>query len=260
MELNEAASATQSALEEFNVRAFDMSIKNFHRPREKGNVLFIILIAVVLFGALSYAVTRTGRFSQTVMTEEDDLAAADLISYATSVKQAIIKLKMVNGCADTEISFANTVYKSTTGTTSSPESNYPSAPTNKRCHIFDQAGAAMSPVIMDKLAIPNQTFGGLRTGHASLNIANVPSLGTSESDLLLAFPHIKRSVCLSILKKLNMTVSLSAYGNCTWTTWTGSSFAASPSCPANVTGLKTWCADDSGANQAAYFYSAVLIR
>ena len=66
---------------------------------EKGNVLFLILIAVVLFGALSYAVTnsmRTG--SSTTEKEQAKLDQAEIDSYTAALNQGKMRLELINGC------------------------------------------------------------------------------------------------------------------------------------------------------------------
>ena len=73
-----------------------------------GNVLFLILIAVVLFAALSYAVTSSSRSSGNVDKEKNELAISNLMQQLTLLDQSIMRLKILNKCTDKEISFENT--------------------------------------------------------------------------------------------------------------------------------------------------------
>lgn len=73
---------------------------------EKGNALFLILIAVALFGALSYAVTQSGRGSGTIDRETDPLIVAELLDYGAFVRTAITRMiltgtsvEMINTCS-----------------------------------------------------------------------------------------------------------------------------------------------------------------
>ncbi|MFN3826971.1 MAG: hypothetical protein ACK4NR_05025 [Micavibrio sp.] len=60
---------------------------------EEGNVLFLILIAVVLFAALSYAVTRsTNASSGSVDNESNKIAAAQIIQYPAGLRASIIRM------------------------------------------------------------------------------------------------------------------------------------------------------------------------
>ena len=70
---------------------------------QRGNALFLILIAVALFAALSYAVTRSGRGGGGIDRENTHLANARLDSLAAEAKAAISRLMMFEGCSATEI-------------------------------------------------------------------------------------------------------------------------------------------------------------
>lgn len=99
---------------------------------EQGTALFLILIAVALFAALSYAVTQSSRGSGSVDKELAYLRSSEIVQYGGMIQSAITRLKLANGCLDTQISFENPrdpgMYVN------------PSAPANKSCHVFDPAG------------------------------------------------------------------------------------------------------------------------
>jgi hypothetical protein len=67
------------------------------RVSEHGNVLFLILIAVVLFAALSYAVTQSSRTGGGDAGRETNLiASAEITQYPAAVKTAIVRM-IING-------------------------------------------------------------------------------------------------------------------------------------------------------------------
>lgn len=72
----------------------------------RGNVLFLILVAVVLFAALSYAVTRSfsGSSGSGVVDEKARLAAASILSYQVAVKTAVDRMRM-SGIAIEDIDY-----------------------------------------------------------------------------------------------------------------------------------------------------------
>lgn len=61
-----------------------------------GNALFIILIAVALFAALSYAVTQSGRGGGSVNKEQIVIKAANMVQYATNLRTAVQRM-VLNG-------------------------------------------------------------------------------------------------------------------------------------------------------------------
>ena len=70
-----------------------------------GNALFLILIAVALFAALSYAVTQSGRGGGSIDREQASINAAIIMQYAGTVERAIQRMKLLNGTQDEDFSF-----------------------------------------------------------------------------------------------------------------------------------------------------------
>ncbi|MDD9900044.1 MAG: hypothetical protein OXT65_03610 [Alphaproteobacteria bacterium] len=69
--------------------------KSFHYT-SKGNALFLILIAVALFAALSYAVTQSGRGSGSIDRERLELDIAELMQQAGAIQAHIQRLYITN--------------------------------------------------------------------------------------------------------------------------------------------------------------------
>lgn len=63
-----------------------------------GNALFMILIAVALFAALSYAVTQSGRGAGGIAREQAMLDKAQLDNYLAAVNYGVMKLEQLAGC------------------------------------------------------------------------------------------------------------------------------------------------------------------
>ncbi len=72
---------------------------------ERGNVLFLILIAVALFAALSYAVTQSSRSGGGTVDKETTLIrSSQLTQYPSSVRTSIIRMTLA-GIDDTSLLF-----------------------------------------------------------------------------------------------------------------------------------------------------------
>ncbi|MCK5555152.1 MAG: hypothetical protein KAI76_02850 [Alphaproteobacteria bacterium] len=67
---------------------------------ERGNALFLILIAVALFAALSYAITQSGRGGGTVDKEQALITAASICEYPATLRTAVTRM-LITGTAGT---------------------------------------------------------------------------------------------------------------------------------------------------------------
>lgn len=101
----------------------------------QGNVLFLILIAVVIFAALSYAITQSSRGNGNIDEEKQTLDASVLRNCISSVETGKLRVTTVQGCADNEVS-----YELPDGSNSNP-----SAPLDQSCHVFTPGQGGASP-------------------------------------------------------------------------------------------------------------------
>jgi hypothetical protein len=159
----------------------------------------MILIAVALFAALSYAVTQSGRGSGSVDRERAMLAASSLVQTESRFQQAIMRLQLAYKCSETQLSFDNTVVTGYTNAT---------APSDKSCHIFDPAGAGLqfSPINVEYLDTSKAANTHYGYYYFTGNLTNYGFGSSTESELTLAIPYIKRDICLQI----NCNVGLGA--------------------------------------------------
>lgn len=170
---------------------------NNHRRRksERGNVFIFILLGLVLFAALSYAVARGFRSDTTSqMTDRQaTLATADFIANATKISRAIDRLRR-SGCSESEINLEITgVY--------SPANA--SSPLDKSCHVFDPAGGNLredtmaSTLFADKSASTDDLKG----------IWGVKILGVGDddrTDIVFSSWNISLDACIQYNKSVNV--------------------------------------------------------
>ncbi|MCB1651154.1 MAG: hypothetical protein KDI46_03790 [Alphaproteobacteria bacterium] len=108
---------------------------NNHKQNQSGNALIIVLVAVILFAALSFTVARSMRSESTnkLSQRELQLAAGDIIAYAQQIERAIGRMRRA-GISENDISFENSTI-----------AGYANANcTNSQCKIFDPDGGNIS--------------------------------------------------------------------------------------------------------------------
>lgn len=82
---------------------------------QQGNVLFLILIAVALFAALSYAVTSSTRAGGgNANNEKTNLQISQMHQYAAALNGAAQRLQVINKCDETELNFYSTLFTNPT--------------------------------------------------------------------------------------------------------------------------------------------------
>ena len=186
-----------------------LSVPSMIKKNQSGNVLFLILIAVALFAALSYAVTMSTRSGGGNASKESARSyAASLIQYTTAMKNAMTRMKLVNGCTDSSFDFSNSVYVLNSG--ASFHSTNTNAPSDGRCSMYKPNGGNMTPVIGMKGAIDvaaSEAAGStaVKAGHGGFNTLQVKGVGTDDvagsataSELAFNMSFVSKDVCLAI--------------------------------------------------------------
>lgn len=80
------------------------STSNAHES-QTGNVLFLILIAVALFAALSYAVTQSSRGGGNADDETTLIDSATLVQYPTSLQNSALRMAVSDGVSNLALEF-----------------------------------------------------------------------------------------------------------------------------------------------------------
>ncbi len=171
------------------------AIRESKRNNERGNVLFIILIAIALLASLSYAITHSSRGGDTFNSERTGLAADEIIAYGNTLSTAVGQLRL-RGCTTSQISFENniaTIY--TNG----------SAPSDNSCHIFHPDGGGMTYQNTNSSSLIASGTGIYFDGSMEIEDIGTTCAATACSDLVFYVRDLKENICIEINNKLSIT-------------------------------------------------------
>lgn len=168
---------------------------------QQGNVLFLILIAVALFAALSFAATQTLRNSpKDTQNESQKIRSAELTQYPTFIGEAVMRMKFA-GIDDSDICFDSDQW---------PNNNYYHAGCDDpKTNIFLSTGGGTSWTPASEGANNGELW--YITGQSCViglgknqdEDCNADSSSDSE-EIIMFLPNITRSLCLEINEKLNI--------------------------------------------------------
>ncbi len=177
-----------------------------------GNVLFLILIAVALFAALSYAVTQSTRSGGGNATSEQvQLRATQLITYMTGLQNQVVRMRITDGVDALAIHTGSDVY--TLGPIGTQSANCWNDNTNcvaNKCHVFNDLNpeGTVPRVFGPDFVTPAAGIPGRVTpGHLGKRQFAINGIGTPASDLTFYIAYIRADVCNAINAKMGMTTN-----------------------------------------------------
>lgn len=160
------------------------------QKNQRGSIFVMILLAIVMFSALSYAVLQGSRVGESSLTrEQSKLAAQELISMADSIGAAVNKLRLT-GCNETQLNFD-------TPQTAGIFANA-GAPADGSCDIFKTTGGKVNYTSVNPDYLVNGSW-----GHYWFNSQFiVQDIGTANVDLVLWVVGLKSAVCQELNQML----------------------------------------------------------
>lgn len=169
-------------------------MKNQGYRQESGNVLFLILIAVALFAALSYAVTQSTR-SGTGSTDREQslLGSATLTQYPTALRTAIVRMVLAG--------------RDVRGIWFEPPADFGSLDVNRLVFHPEGGGASFQEGATDVMASPaggGPTPVGTWYHNMQFQVTNVGRSGTGGNDLIAFLPGVNDSACLRINQQMGV--------------------------------------------------------
>ncbi|NCC21537.1 MAG: hypothetical protein EOM26_03635 [Alphaproteobacteria bacterium] len=166
-------------------------MKKCSRQHEGGNVLFLILIAVALFAALSYAVTQSSRSGAGTADGETALVnSAQITQYPAAVRTSIVRM-IIGGVDVTELEFDPPPYTDSTA--------------GRRVFHPADGGATYVTAPPDVMHDGQQ---GTWVFSSSFQIVDIGTTGDGDAtanDIIAFLPGVARSVCQKINSELGIT-------------------------------------------------------
>jgi hypothetical protein len=172
------------------------TIYQTNRTSERGNALFLILIAVVLFAALSYAITQSNRSSGNASNETNLIASSTVTQYPAAIRTGITRM-MLRGAGVSDLLF-----------------NPPSAYVGTTYEVFHPSGGGVVYQNVD----PNTVESVIPTGtNATQNwyfpkAKVVTDIGTTTGDVVAILTRVKTGICNQINQQLTGSTTIPASG------------------------------------------------
>ena len=171
-----------------------------NRISERGNVLFLILIAVALFAALSYAVTQSSRSGGGDAGSETSLVdSAQVTQYPAAVRTAIIRQIVSKNITASQLEF-NSPTNFATCTGSPPAA----------CVFHPLGGGATYAPAPAEVVTTGAPQPWVFNGENEINLVGTTVGGdapnASTADIIAFLPNVKDSIC----KKVNTQLSINS--------------------------------------------------
>ena len=160
-----------------------------HSSAQRGNVLFIILIAVALFAALSFAVSQSmnsgGGKNSTASTEKTQLLVDQISQYSSMIATAVTRVIMNNSCSLNTVNFGTPLWQDNTAYDLGNLT-----PPSKVCDIFNinGGGVVFQDPPFEVLNSNDKEFGF--TGHLAIE-----DVGTAANELAMVV-EVNRDICV----------------------------------------------------------------
>ena len=158
----------------------------YSTPSQNGSALFMILIAVALFAALSFAISQQRDSGKALSTEKVRLLASDVIDMGNKMADTVAQMRL-RRIAPEKISFENAIV-----------TGYANAGcTSGTCKVFEYAGGGR-----DWETPAPDINKGAEWGYTA-DVA-VQDMGTADADLVGFMPNVSLELCNRINKLIGV--------------------------------------------------------
>lgn len=167
------------------------------RSSQRGNILFLILLAVVLFAALSYAVTSSMRGGgKDAGSENASAIAAQMMNIFVNTSVGLERFLMMNNLTIEKIDMFKAGEMA-------PGHGDTSSCTDPSCNLFDPAGGGVNVPILPASVISKKDISACTQASGGrivpgILIASVRGIGSDLPDIFLWYCGVRADVCEEI--------------------------------------------------------------
>ena len=174
--------------------------------KTSGNVLFLILIAVALFAALSYALTQSSRGSgKDISDEQVKLGASAITQYVATLRNEVQRLRVTNNCDLSNLDWRNAEnmrYNNTTVSNISIAAPVPKA----GCSVFSSYGGSVPAQLFDKYGdkvykdhFSSSGVNAWFAAHYDFRWMNRQNEGSTKNEIAIIFSGVDLAICRYLL-------------------------------------------------------------
>ena len=164
-------------------------LRSKNTVREKGNALFLILIAVILFAALSYAITQSNRSGGNASRETNLVAGTTVTQYPSAIRTAITRM-LLRGVSASDIDFIDPA-----------DADFDDAPVTAK--VFQNVDP--NTVELDNHNVPLGAW-------TFLSEKVVTNIGTGKGDVVAVLTRVRTGICERINEQITGSTDIPASG------------------------------------------------
>ncbi len=173
----------------------------FPKQHQNGNILFLILLAVVLFAALTYAVTSSMRGGgNNASSENAEVEAANIANFVALLKLEVQRLILLNNCAVENLDWRTDLSLKKNG--GANHSGDPAPIPKSGCSVFSDYGGPVSPQVFDGYGPEGFWPSGSnqpRPGHFKFAYIDKTNSGTSALDVAILINDLRPAICKKLI-------------------------------------------------------------
>ena len=177
-----------------------MTSKKSPRNDQGGNILFLILLAIILFVALAYAVNSGMSVKEDTYMSDTEArnGAARLTQWFTEVENALQRMVMVQGIPLDKVDFYDANNFQVNNTAILYNNSNCNQVADQSCMMFSPAGGGASNPTFERWGVASPTGQGTsdtKPGHKGYRLARFKGVGTDANDVYIIVPYMNKKLC-----------------------------------------------------------------